>query len=223
MINYRKKTSYFDVYRDVLIPFVSIVSFFWICLWKSESLSWDSRMFLALLGAVFFNYFISYWNNRKMIKDQRFLEVKIYVLLWEIIVPMLTMVVVIFSMILENRFYDWNVFLNALNSIGIYIFPISLLVSHFIMGTIMSLNFPYKSKVLAKVFFKYILILILTTLFVFIINKFLNIQINSFLNIASNSMLILVIIMLFVVLFNLEEKKIIFIYFKKIVQKCQNF
>ncbi len=121
MINYRKKTSYFDVYRDVLIPFVSIVSFFWICLWKSESLSWDSRMFLALLGAVFFNYFISYWNNRKMIKDQRFLEVKIYVLLWEIIVPMLTMVVVIFSMILENRFYDWNVFLNALNSIGIYI------------------------------------------------------------------------------------------------------
>ena len=158
-----------------------------------------------------------------MIKDQRFLEVKIYVLLWEIIVPMLTMVVVIFSMILENRFYDWNVFLNALNSIGIYIFPISLLVSHFIMGTIMSLNFPYKSKVLAKVFFKYILILILTTLFVFIINKFLNIQINSFLNIASNSMLILVIIMLFVVLFNLEEKKIIFIYFKKIVQKCQNF
>ena len=51
MINYRKKTSYFDVYRDVLIPFVSIVSFFWICLWKSESLSWDSRMFLALLGA----------------------------------------------------------------------------------------------------------------------------------------------------------------------------
>ncbi len=110
-----------------------------------------------------------------------------------------------------------------INSIGIYIFPISLLVSHFIMGTIMSLNFPYKSKVLAKVFFKYILILILTTLFVFIINKFLNIQINSFLNIASNSMLILVIIMLFVVLFNLEEKKIIFIYFKKIVQKCQNF
>ncbi len=110
-----------NFFRDIGIPFVSIVSFFWICLWKSESLSWDSRMFLALLGAVFFNYFISYWNNRKMIKDQRFLEVRIYVLLWEIIVPMLTMVVVIFSMILENRFYDWNVFLNALNSIGIYI------------------------------------------------------------------------------------------------------
>ncbi len=108
-------------FGEIVLPFVSIVSYFWICLWKSESLSWDSRMFLALLGAVFFNYFISYWNNRKMIKDQRFLEVKIYVLLWEIIVPMLTMVVVIFLMILENRFYDWNVFVNALNNIDIYI------------------------------------------------------------------------------------------------------
>lgn len=112
------KISFF---RDIGIPFVTIGSFFLICLWKSESLSWDSRMFLALLGAVFFNYFISYCNNRKMIKDQRFLEVKIYVFLWEIIVPMLIMVVVIFLMILENRFYDWNVFVNALKNIDVVV------------------------------------------------------------------------------------------------------
>ena len=110
-----------------------------------------------------------------------------------------------------------------IKSIGIYIFPISLFVSHFIMGMIMLFNFPYKSKVLMGVFLKYVLILVLTTSFVYIINNLINIQINSFLQIAVNSILTVILILLFVVFFNLEEKKIICANYKKIQQKCQDF
>lgn len=113
--------SYSKIFFSIFFPLFSILFFFWFCLWRQAELTGDSRMFLALLIAVFFNYFILYWNNRKMIKEQRFLEVKIYVWLWEIIIPMLVMVVVIFFMILENRFFDWNILVNAFSKIDIYI------------------------------------------------------------------------------------------------------
>lgn len=110
-----------------------------------------------------------------------------------------------------------------MNSMGIYIFPISLLVSHFIVGITMAFFFPYKNKILINVFLKYVSILILTTSSVFLINKFINIQINSFLDIASNSILTLIFIVTFVVLFNLDERKTIHNYYKQIKQKCKDF
>jgi O-antigen/teichoic acid export membrane protein len=110
-----------------------------------------------------------------------------------------------------------------MNSMGIYIFPISLLVSHFIVGITMAFFFPYKNKILINVFLKYVSILILTTSSVFLINNFINIQINSFLDIASNSILTLIFIVTFVVLFNLDERKTIHNYYKQIKQKCKDF
>lgn len=110
-----------------------------------------------------------------------------------------------------------------IKSIGIYIFPISLLLSHFIVGVIMSFYFPYKNKRLTNVFFKYVSILVLTTSLVFLINKFVNFQINSFLHIASNSILTLIIIGLLAVLFNLEEKHTMYAYLNKFKQKCRDF
>lgn len=113
--------------------------------------------------------------------------------------------------------------LTFVKSIGIYIFPISLFMSHIITGFIMFYHFPYKSKLLLNVFFKYITILILTTMLVFFSNKLIKIQINPFLNILNNSVLTGIIIILFIYLFNLEEKKIIYNYYLKLKQKCRNF
>ena len=110
-----------------------------------------------------------------------------------------------------------------IKSIGIFIFPISLLLSHFIVGVIMSFYFPYKNKKLTNVFFKYVLILVLTASIVFLINNFVNFRVNSFLHIASNSIITLIIIGLFAVLFNLEEKHIMYAYFNKCKQKCRDF
>lgn len=109
--------------------------------------------------------------------------------------------------------------LTFIRSIGIYIFPISLFVSHIIAGIIMSYYFPYKSMKLIKSFFKYILILIITTIFVYLINRNLQIENSPFLQILNISILTVVIIILFVYIFDLEEKKIIHKYYSKLRQK----
>lgn len=98
--------------------------------------------------------------------------------------------------------------------IGIYIFPFSLLFSHFIIGLIMSFYFPFKSKVLLNIFIKYISILFICTFLLLFINKIVFTYNNSFLHIAFNSIFTLSLILLFVILFNLDEKKIVFNYFK---------
>lgn len=109
--------------------------------------------------------------------------------------------------------------LSFVRSVGIYIFPISLFVSHIISGIIMSYYFPYKSKKIIKSFFKYIFILIVTTILIFFISKNLKIQVNPFLQILNISVLTSIIIILFVYVFNLEEKKIIHKYYSKLKQK----
>jgi len=100
--------------------------------------------------------------------------------------------------------------------LGIFVFPVSLLLSHIISGIIMAYNFPYKSKTLILVFFKYTLILISTAVLVFYLSKFVNDQINPFFQIINNSILTIFLIFFFIYIFNLEEKKFIVKYYSKL-------
>lgn len=110
-----------------------------------------------------------------------------------------------------------------ISTVGIYIFPISLFISHFISGLIMGHHFPYKSKKLILVFFKYIGILVLTTVIVFFVNKMFDNNIDPFLHIISNLIFIAILILGSLYLFNLDEKKIVYKYIMKFKLKCQNF
>lgn len=103
-----------------------------------------------------------------------------------------------------------------IKKMGIFVFPISLLVSHAIVGLILSYQFPYKSKKLIRVFLKYMAILILTTFFVFFASKMIQIQINPFLKIIINSMLTISIILIFIFLFGLDEKETICKFYSKL-------
>lgn len=113
--------------------------------------------------------------------------------------------------------------LTLIVNVGIYIFPISLFISHFISGLIMAHYFPYKSKTLIIVFFKYVSILVLITVIMFMINKIIDNNINPFFHIISNLLLTVILIISFLHFFDLDEKKIVYKYIAKFKERCQNF
>lgn len=108
-----------------------------------------------------------------------------------------------------------------INRIGIYIFPVSLLLSHLISGVVMAYNFPYKTKDLITIITKYFFLLILTTIIVFFFNKlmFFKFSFNPFLTICINSIFSLIILILFVVLFDFDERKLINLFYKNFKKK----
>lgn len=106
---------------------------------------------------------------------------------------------------------------------GVYIFPISLFASHLFAGLVMFWFFPYKSKLFYRISFKYLCILLFTVLAVFFIDKSLFRFSNAIISIGVNSFLTLVILLLMIVLFKLEEKKHIENFIKKVRKMCQWF
>ncbi|OIV43211.1 lipid II flippase MurJ [Flavobacterium johnsoniae] len=109
-----------------------------------------------------------------------------------------------------------------ISTVGIYIFPISLFISHIIAGIVMSLYFPYKTKKIIRSFCKYMFILIISTVTIFFVSKYFNGNINPYVQIFNISVLTGVIITIFAYVFNLEEKEIIYKYYSKLKNKCLN-
>ena len=110
-----------------------------------------------------------------------------------------------------------------IKKIGVYIFPISLFVSHLFSGAVMFTEFPYKSKLFYKIVFKYLGVVFFTSIILFSLNKiFFNFS-NPFLTIIINSFVILFVLLSLIVLFKLEEIKHIKGFLKKAIQLCRGF
>lgn len=113
------KISGFDFFRDIGIPFVMIGVMFYFAYWDSKPIDWSYSMYRQLFSAVFYNYFVNkmiYWKMKK-----EFNVSKLYVLLWEIGAPLISIFLVFFSLLIENKFYDWNVLINSSGDTGVYV------------------------------------------------------------------------------------------------------
>lgn len=98
---------------------------------------------------------------------------------------------------------------------GVYIFPISLFISHLLVGLIMCVSFPFKTKNFYFKVVKYLSLLIFTMFLSLIINNLIEISLTPFIQILITSFLILFIILLFLFILNLDEKKIVTSYLQK--------
>lgn len=112
--------SDFSFFRDIVIPFGTIGVMFYFAFWGCKPPEWGYLMYRQLFSAVFFNYFLTkiiYWG----VKSQEFNVSRLYVLLWEIIAPLVVIVFVFFSLLLESKFYDWNVLIRSRNESSLYV------------------------------------------------------------------------------------------------------
>lgn len=98
---------------------------------------------------------------------------------------------------------------------GIYVIPISLFVSHFISGLFMLYKFPYKTKKMFRVTFKYFCVLILTTLIGSLILNGFSISKYPILNITFQGGIILFVLLSMLFVFKLDEKEIMLNFVKK--------
>ncbi|WP_316832385.1 lipid II flippase MurJ [Pedobacter aquatilis] len=119
----------------------------------------------------------------------------------------------------------FSIFINLafVKVVGIFIFPISLLISHMISGMIMAYKFPFKNRAIVKLFFKYIIILILNTVAVYFCSKIIQFGNGQFLQIVINSAITFILLLSFIYLLNLEEKNTINLYSSKLISKWKNF
>ncbi|MHC0442762.1 lipid II flippase MurJ [Flavobacterium sp. 3-210] len=119
----------------------------------------------------------------------------------------------------------FSVLLNftLVKSVGIYIFPISLMISHLAVGLVMSLYFPFKDKRIIYILLKYIILIIFCAIFGTSINLFFDYRINDFMTVFINGVLMMSLILMLVILFNLEEKKQLEYLYIKFKKRCQGF
>jgi hypothetical protein len=113
------KISGFDFFRDIGIPFVTIGVMFYFAYWDSRPIDSSYLMYRQLFLAVFFNYFVTkmiYWKVKK-----EFNVSKLYVLLWEIGAPLISMFLVFISLLIENKFYNWNFLISSSGDTNIYV------------------------------------------------------------------------------------------------------
>jgi putative peptidoglycan lipid II flippase len=113
--------------------------------------------------------------------------------------------------------------LSLVNIVGIYIFPISLLLTHLASGLILSNRFPYKSHLLIRMFLKYVFILLLTTITVYFGSRLFERVENPFVKILNTTLLTSLSLFVLIFVFDLDEKKVISLYYNKIKKRCLNF
>lgn len=121
----------FDFFRDIGIPFVAIGVMFYFSFWASKPIDWSYLMYRQLFSAVFYNYFVTkmiYWKVKK-----EFNVSKLYVVLWEIIAPLMVIVLVFVSLLIENKFYNWNVLINSTSETKIYVAIVMLFLFLFFL------------------------------------------------------------------------------------------
>lgn len=104
----------FSFFGDLIFPLTSIAGFFYICLWRFDTFSWDSRMYLALLIAVFSNYFMI-----KQIQGKKNEIRYYYVSFWEILVPLIVLGLLVFSIIIELNFFKTDSLVDF-NQVGLF-------------------------------------------------------------------------------------------------------
>ena len=120
-----------NFFRDIGIPFVTIGGVFYFAYWDSKPIDWSYLMYRQLFSAVFFNYFVTkiiYWKVKK-----QFNVSKLYVLLWEIGAPLISIFLVFISLLMENKFYDWNVLINSNGDTNIYVAIVMLFLLLFFL------------------------------------------------------------------------------------------
>lgn len=118
-------------FRDIGIPFVTIGVVFYFAYWDSKPIDWSYLMYRQLFSSVFFNYFVTkiiYWKVKK-----QFNVSKLYVLLWEIGAPLISIFLVFISLLMENKFYDWNVLINSDGDTNIYVAIVMLFLFLFFL------------------------------------------------------------------------------------------
>ncbi|MBP4138902.1 hypothetical protein [Flavobacterium geliluteum] len=138
----KNKKNIFDVFWDMIFPFFVIVIFFWIVLWDRVALTWNFRMYMALLLSVFFNFFL----NKFLIKSMKGFNNSsiLYVFLWEITIPILAIFMTFLSIFKEYKFYDWNILTEKKNFGMVCIFV--FLVVAFVFFLFRGFDFFKKNK-----------------------------------------------------------------------------
>lgn len=104
---------------------------------------------------------------------------------------------------------------SLINYYGIYIFPVSLFISHLLVGLIMCVSFPFKTKNFNFKVLQYLSLLICTIFLSLIANNLIEFSLTPFIQILITSFLILFIILLFLFILKLDERKIITGYLSK--------
>ncbi|WP_158728523.1 MULTISPECIES: hypothetical protein [unclassified Flavobacterium] len=122
---------HYKIFRDIGIPFVTIGVMFYFAYWDSKAIDWSYSMYRQLFSAVFYNYFVNkmiYWKMKK-----EFNVSKLYVLLWEIGAPLASIFLVLFSLLIENKFYNWNVLINSSGDTAFYVAIVMLFLFLFFL------------------------------------------------------------------------------------------
>lgn len=99
---------------------------------------------------------------------------------------------------------------------GIYVIPISLFISHFVSGVLMLYKFPYKSRKVFIVTYKYFTVLILTTLASNLILNGVSISSYPILVIFFQSIIILFVLLIMLFIFRLDERVILTNFIKRV-------
>ena len=91
------------IFGDVVIPFFVVAGMFFFAYWYSKSFTWDYLMFRQLFSAIFFNFFLQKGLTYGLNKNKK--RSSLYVILWEIVAPLLAISLVFVSLTIEFKLY----------------------------------------------------------------------------------------------------------------------
>ena len=77
---------------------------FFFAYWYSKSFTWDYLMFRQLFSAIFFNFFLQKGLTYVLNKNKK--RSSLYVILWEIVAPLLAISLVFVSLTIEFKLYN---------------------------------------------------------------------------------------------------------------------
>ena len=92
------------IFGDVVIPFFVVAGMFFFAYWYSKSFTWDYLMFRQLFSAIFFNFFLQKGLTYVLNKNKK--RSSLYVILWEIVAPLLAISLVFVSLTIEFKLYN---------------------------------------------------------------------------------------------------------------------
>ena len=92
------------IFGDVVIPFFVVAGMFFFAYWYSKSFTWDYLMFRQLFSAIFFNFFLQKGLTYGLNKNKE--RSSLYVILWEIVAPLLAISLVFVSLTIEFKLYN---------------------------------------------------------------------------------------------------------------------
>ena len=103
---------------------------------------------------------------------------------------------------------------------GIYVFPLSLFLSHTLASVMMFINIPYGNQQLKKVTFKYSALMIFIIVTLYLLNQISFGNIYPYFILLANGIILMVLIVLSVFLLKLDERLILLNLFSKISRRA---